>query len=67
MFPKYQVEAIPRFLKEPTKIKNKLDNSPLLNPLTTSVPHHKEKKSIDLQCKSINWFQFDGEHWSFMG
>ena len=24
-------------------------------------------QSIDLHCKSIDWFLYDGEHWSLMG
>ena len=34
----------------------------LFNPLTTNVPNHIETS----QCKSFDWFLYDGEHWSFM-
>ena len=27
----------------------------------------KRNQSIDLYCKSIDWFLYDGEHWSLMG
>ena len=27
----------------------------------------KYNQSIDLQCKSIDWFLYDREHWSLMG
>ena len=29
------------------------------NPLTISFSHHIENQSIDLQCKSIDWFLYD--------
>ena len=36
--------------------------------------HQGNKKSkvdlqckIDFQCKSIDWFLYDGKHWSLMG
>ena len=29
-------------------------------------PSHRNQ-SIDLQCKSIDWFLYDGEHWSLLG
>ena len=35
----------------------------VINPLTTNV-HHQIKNS---QCKSIDWFLYDWEHWSLMG
>ena len=39
-----------------------------VNPLTTSVPHHVETQcNVDLQCQWIDWFLYDGEHWSLMG
>ena len=39
----------------------------ILNPLTTNVPHHIETSQLILHCKSIDWFLYDGEHWSLMG
>ena len=35
----------------------------LLNPLTTNVPPSYGNQSIDLQCRSLDWFIYDGEHW----
>ena len=34
------------------------------NLLTTNVPYLIE---TNLQCKLIDWFLYDGEHWSLMG
>ena len=39
-------------------------NLNIFNLLTTNAPHLIE---TNLQCKSINWFLYDGEHWSLMG
>ena len=33
-----------------------------LNSLTINVPHHIETNQL-----SIDWFLYDGEHWSLMG
>ena len=35
-----------------------------LNPSKINVTHHI---SIDLHGKAIDWFLYDGEHWSIMG
>ena len=37
------------------------------NPLTANVPLSYRNRSIDLQCKSIDWFRYDGKHWSLTG
>ena len=37
------------------------------NPLTTNAPPAHRNQSIDLQCKSTDWFLYCGEHWSLMG
>ena len=36
-----------------------------VNSLTTNVSHHINQ-STDVQCKSIDWFLYDGEHWPLM-
>ena len=45
-------------------LKNHYKKGNIGNPLTTSVPHRTE---TSLLCKSIDWFLYDGEHWSLMG
>ena len=39
-------------------------NLNIFNLLTTNAPHLIE---TNLQCKSIDWFLYDGEYWSLMG
>ena len=42
-------------------------NHRILNPLTINVPHIETGQLICIDCKSIDWFLYDEEHWSFMG
>ena len=37
----------------------------LFNLLTTSVDHHIETSQL-ICIKSIDWFLYDGQHWSLM-
>ena len=38
-----------------------------VNPLTTNVPPSYRNQSVDLDCKSIDWFLYDVEHCALMG
>ena len=39
----------------------------LIEPVNDQCFPPYRNQSIDLQCKSIDWFLYDGEHWSLMG
>ena len=36
-------------------------------PINDQCSPSYRNQSIDLHCKSIDWFLHDGEHWSLMG
>ena len=42
-------------------------DSMLYYPINNQCSLSFKNQSIDLQCKSIDWFLYDGEHWSLMG
>ena len=42
-------------------------DSMLYYPINNQCSLSFKNQSIDLLCKSIDWFLYDGEHWSLMG
>ena len=48
-------ESLEKYNESWDKISN------IINPLTTNVPHDIKTS------KSIDWFLYDGEHWSLTG
>ena len=39
----------------------------VVKPISDQCSPSYGNQLIDLQCKSIDWFLYDGEHWSLMG
>lgn len=61
----FQISEISEIFKFDVGIWGRV-KSEFLNPLTTNVSPSYKNQSIDFQCKLIDWFLNNREHWPLM-